>query len=167
MRKRGKLKGRGKKLKLGGRSEKNWRVKEIKKRETPLLITGTTQRKPNTKNSQFTIEGMVGNERSPMGWRKERRDKLFVMGTGSESLANKEGKLEETLEINSGSMGLFRNDGDKIAQHSSEDARQESWRRKRKKNNSELHSSQINFYSWKNIFLQTLFISSRKWQGDE
>lgn len=57
-----------------------------------------------------------------------------MMGTGSESLVSKEGKLEETLEITSGSMGLFRNDGDKIAQHSSEDARQESWKRKRKKN---------------------------------
>lgn len=44
------------------------------------------------------------------------------MSTGSESLANKEGRFEETLEITSGSTGLFRNDGDKIAQHPSEDA---------------------------------------------
>jgi len=56
------------------------------------------------------------------------------MGTGSESLANKEGKLEETFEITSGSTGLFRNAGDKIAQHSSEDAMRKNWRRKGEKN---------------------------------
>lgn len=61
---------------------------------------------------------------------KERQDQLFMMGTGSESLANKKGKLEETLKITSGSMGLFRNDGDKIAQLSAEDAMRERWKRK-------------------------------------
>lgn len=35
-----------------------------------------------------------------------------MMGTGSESLANKERKLEEMLEITPGSAGLFRNDGE-------------------------------------------------------
>lgn len=64
---------------------------------------------------------------------KERWDKLCMMSTGSESLANKEGRFEETLEITSGSTGLFRNDGDKIAQHPSEDAMWERWRRKGEK----------------------------------
>lgn len=37
-----------------------------------------------------------------------------MIGTDSESLANKEGKLEETLEITSVSMGLSRDDRDKM-----------------------------------------------------
>lgn len=37
-----------------------------------------------------------------------------MIDTDSEHLANKEGKLEETLEITPVSTGLFRNDRDKM-----------------------------------------------------
>lgn len=84
-----------------------------------------------------------------------------MMGTGSESLASKDSKLEETLKITYGStsyLGMMEMRLHTILQK----IQCEKAGGGKGEKYSELHSSQKNFYSWKNIFTQTLYKSNRK-----
>lgn len=76
-----------------------------------------------------------------------------MMGAGSESLANKDGKLEETLEITPGSATLFRNDGEECtASFRRCNMRELDKEKGGVRGNRELHNSQINLITGKIFF---------------